>query len=109
MDPLIAQSARQQLAAMDTALAVYRAGLVSFTRLGEMHLAVAGATLSETSAGALRFMAARTPEEAASGLTDDLQPQIARLYLYGCILREINRQVRRGALAAMPRPEERAE
>lgn len=109
MEPLIAQSARQQLAALDTAFAVCRAGLSSFTKFGEMHLAVASAAVSETSAGALRFLAARTPQEAAGGLADDLQPQIVRLFLYGCILREINRQVCRGALAAMPRADGRGE
>ncbi|MGE5386385.1 MAG: phasin family protein [Betaproteobacteria bacterium] len=105
MDNLFAQTARQQFAVLDTSLAVYRAGIASFAKLAELHLAVAGASLGETSAGMLRLLAARTPEEAAGGLAEDMQPQVVRYFIYCCILREISHQVSRKALAAMPPPE----
>lgn len=109
MDDFLAQAARQQFAALDTSLTVYRCGIAAFTKLAELHLAVAGASLGDTSAGALRLLAARTPEEAADGLAEDLQPQVVRFFIYCCMLREINRQIGRGALAALPATHGRGE
>lgn len=105
METLFTHLARRQLAALDTSLAVGRAGLASFGRLTELNLAVARAAVDDASLVALRLVAAQTPGEAAAELNAGLPPQVERFALYCAACREIGRGLNRSLAAALPAEE----